>query len=872
MAGKKLSFVFKFLTIFTILALIIFLVLHYWINRKNVTSFLPLKYSIIVQTPPLKEIYESYLPLEVVDIAISDPATSQVRKIILSLRANELLKNFFLKQLLNIPVTILIEDKSKVLFAFDIGWRAVITRFFPFIGYNFNIKNLSLVKKENFIIFKFSDKTDLHFSFVDNILLLSLNSENIERAIERLKTKENFFEKKNRELSENITRKDKKLRVLLSPENIINNILPESPFVNNLLEKIKFYEDVFIDLSINNSNLNINIDLPIYSDEVAFQKVISSKFNYMNVLKFIPFSVSILGVVNICDFDELISLVQNFDIPDLKNSLEKADDLTKALFGKGTRELIFSWIGSEIGIYKTPLSSEATIFFKIKDQTGFNEFNEKVLKSYIVETATPLKIENVLINKIKIVDFLQFILGIFKISIPAGYYITIGNYLFLSFDPENLKELVKNFREKTTFYTTSLKGIKISLNSCLFSHYNLELETPFFLRKQNIFTKILSYYNIGTIAMSKEKKIRLSISATSKKKKLEKYLDFPKDADVNVESSIFLRKQKNTPYPYFFYFKKDNTFVIQDINLNTVYSTNLEESGELIFEETKEIRDFYIYFKSSQKLLYFKPEEKSFISYEINGIDTIFPPFFFKNNLFFYSKEKEKFMRVDAESNKLIETELTSELPVFSIPSIKRDFIAYYSKSFEGQISLVNNKLQLQSGWPVKIEGLAYGSPVILIDHGEIKVYFITQEGNLYGWNFEGRLLKGFPLKIEDVFVQSLKIIKVSGEEKLLAISKGKKMYVILPNGKIESSKFLEYIDEDARITTFDLNGDNIEEIFIYNNGNLIYALSSELVEMEGFPINGNSKPDFYDLNNDNNIEVISAGLDENIHVYTYKK
>ncbi|MGC8765354.1 MAG: hypothetical protein ACP5QT_05665 [Brevinematia bacterium] len=871
MNGEKRPFpVFKFILLLAILVFVCSLILHYLINRRNVLSFLPDKYTVVVQTPPLKDIYENYLPLELIDIVFSEPSMKDLRKVIFSLRGNEILKNFFTKQLINIPITISIESKNKVLFLFDVGWLSVFTRFLPFIGYNLNIKNVSIIKEGRLVIFKILGGTEIYLSIIDNILLLSLEMDSIKKAYERFVTKENFLERKSKRLVESLGRDSRKrLKILISPLDFVNGFLPETPVVNKILQKLRFYDDAILDVAINNTNVSITADLSISSDDSLFQKIISSKFSYLNVLRLIPSGVSTLGVFNLCNMEDMVSAIQSLEIQEIRDYLKKTDDTLKTFFGKDSRELIFSWIGSEVGIYKTIKSQEPVIFLKIKDIDKFRQFENKVLKNFIIETITNLRIEGVPVNQIKIVDFLQPLLKLFNVNIPSGFYILMGNYFFISLDSDNLKEIVKNFREKNIFYED--KSMRFFFRSfplylCLFSYYNnLEVEKPFFFKDKNILTKILDFYSTGTVAMWQDSGLKININGLSKKKRITKFINFPKVADVDTASPFLVRLMRNSSEPYFFYFRKDGTFVIGDIELNTIYSTNFGETGEIIFDEKKRT-GFYVYLKSLQKLIYFKMSGATFTLTEISNVDATFNPFFYKGELYFYSNERNKFVKVDFTSQKISETALSMDESITQKPFIWNDYWAYCSG---GKVYLFKN-FQLQNGWPLSMDGSVDGRPLILIDHGEIKVFFITEEGRLYGWNFEGRMLKNFPVSIDGTFVEPLMKVKIKGEEKLLAISRENTIFIISPDGKVINSK-QTYRLENAGVLIFDVDGDESDEIFIYGDDNFIYAFSIELNEIEGFPIKGVARPVFFDLNNDNNVELISADPD-NIYVYTFRK
>ncbi|MCX7821321.1 MAG: VCBS repeat-containing protein [Brevinematales bacterium] len=875
MEKKKISLRFIFLIVFLII--LGSLILNYYVNRKNPLSFAPVKYNLMVQTPPLKTIYENYLPLEVVDIALSDPSSFEARKFIFMLRDNQLLKNFFFKELINIPIIMVMENKKSSLFIFDLKWRSIITKILPFIGYNLDIKNLSIIKQGKLLIFKLSGNPELYFSIVENVLLFSFDIKTIENAYSRLKSKENFLEKKSKRIIQSLSRDSKtNLKILISPEDLLKEFSLDSDTTLKLLKKLKFNEEALLDIILSEDKISISLDLPLYSDEVIIQKMLSTRFNYINSIKFIPEQVSLISIINFTDLKNLVDIVKAIEITDVETPLSKADSMVKTLFGKNLDNLIFSWIGSEIGVFKSLNSKESIFFIKIKNEQKYKEFIDTVLKGLIIENANPIQMDDIIINQIRIADFLSFLLGIFNINIPTAYYISLGNYFFLSFEADNLKEIIKNFKEKKSFYETkNFKELSknFSLYSGLWAYYNTEAEKPFFIQKESILMKILGTYGNGVISLSQSenKNLRFNLTALNTKKGLNRYIGYPKTIEIDLNKSIFL-KELNEPV---FVYSYNDTLKIQNVDLNTIFKTNFNEDIEILLDEKSSLGKLYVIMKDSRKLISLDIKVPNFVAKEIENIDFTFTPFIYKDNIYYFSEEQNKFYRINTKNLSKEEIPLPqTENPVLSRPYFKNEYWAYYEKSFEGKAYFASD-FKLKGGWPVMIEGLATGSPLIIFDRGLIKIFFITQAGKLYGWNSEGNTLSSLPIEIDDSFSEQLNLLNSKGTQRIIGLSKNGTIYIFDTEGNMKNKIKLNNIEAGAKLSIYDINKDESDEIFVYNNQNNISAYkyeNDELIEVEGFPIKGWTKPDFYDLNKDGKIEVISAGLDGKLHIYTYSK
>ncbi len=870
-AKKRISLRLIFFIVFLII--IGTLILNYLVTRKDPLSFVPVKYNLMVQTPPLKTIYEKYLPLEVVDIALSDPSSAEIRKFIFMLRDNPLLKNLFLRELINIPVIMVMESKKSSLFIFDLKWRSIITKILPFISYNLSIKNLQIIKQEKLIVFRIVGNTDLYFSFVDNVLLFSFDIKTLENAYNRLKTKDNFFEKKSKKLVSSLLKDSNiKLKIVVSPEEIIREFTPDSMVANKIIQKLKFNEDGLVDILLLEDKINIDVNLPLYSDDIVIQKFLSKRFNYLNSLKFVASDAGLISIINLADLKELVEVFKTFQIVDIESQINKANDAIKTLFGKDIDNLIFNWIGSEIGLYKTPSSKEPVIFIKIKDEKGYKDFINNVLKSLIIENANPIKIDDIIIDQIRIADFLSFLLGIFNIKIPSAYYISLGNYLFLSMDPENIKTLVKNFREKKIFYETdNFKKMSknFSLYSGIFSYYDTEIETPAFIKDKGLLSKILKYYGKGSIALWQvDKDIKIGISALGGTKTLMPYINYPKEIEIDLNKPLMVGELGETVFLFF----SKNVLTIRNLDLKEIFSTNFNENADII-TLSKKFDRFLVALPDSSKIIDFEYKNNAFTTKEIENIDFTFTPFIYKDNIYYFSKEDSKFYKIDLktlskEDAKILET----ENPVLSSPDILKEYWALYEKSFEGKVYLLSY-MKIVSGWPKSVEGISSISPVIVTERGFISVYFMTQGGMFYGWNYDSPI-SNLPQEIEGSFNAPLMVLNVKGDKKIVALSKEGILYIFNREGKIENKINIENMDKEAKIYVYDIDRDDVDEIFVYNNKNNIYGYKKEndkLIEIEGFPLRGYTKPEFYDINKDGKLEIITGGVGK-LYIYSLKK
>lgn len=858
-----------FLIIF-LLILISGLTIHYLVNKKQLLSFVPQEFFLYCKTPSLKSIFEEYLHLEVVDTALSNPELSNIRKFVYSLRGSELLKNFFFKMSIDLPINIVMENEKQTLFIFDLGWRSIITRVLPLVGYNLNIENLSVIKKKELVIFQYDlgQKSSLFFAFVDNILLFSFNIDLIEKAYNRSKTSENFLSKKSPEIIGEISTKNpRQLKCLISLHRLREMPILQTYEIKSLISLLNFTNEAIISAEISETDINIELKLKTEPEEEYVKRILSSRFNYINALRLIPKDLSFISIINIANPEDILNILRKIDIKGINEKIDGVNSTLKTLFGGDIQELLLSWVGSEIGVYKEINKTDYVIFMKIRDESKFNAFLKKLLGSFVLEEGKPLEVEGVTIKPIKVPDFLQLILDIFKLKIPTAYHIEVGNYFFLSFDPLNISSLIKNFRSKTTF-SKNEDFRQLIRNTTLYSgilfFYNLEYERPSFLQKENFLTEILNLYQLGCITMyQKSSSIVFNISSIGKRRSLSIFPGFPKKLDdMEYGTPTFIRLRNNSE-PYLIYFNKDNALTVRDIELKTIFQTNFQERGEIILDNQEKTENIGIYFPG-KKLVIINSKFEVINEKAFSDITPSFSPFFYKNKIYFFSKEEEKFFEISSNN---IPIPLSASEFITAKPSIRKNYWAYYQQTFNGKIFLAED-LRLMEGWPVQTEGIGHGSLTILFDKGELKLYFINQNGMLYGWNIKGKPLENFPVRINDTFLNQGKPLKTSYGEALILSSATGKIYIVSPAGQILHSTIVPSSHAEIEVKPYDINSDKKEEIFVYNIEDHLMVFDERLNLLED-KIKGYYEPYFVDINNDGKLEVISVGTDKDIYIYT---
>jgi hypothetical protein len=193
--------------------------------------------------------------------------------------------------------------------------------------------------------------------------------------------------------------------------------------------------------------------------------------------------------------------------------------------------------------------------------------------------------------------------------------------------------------------------------------------------------------------------------------------------------------------------------------------------------------------------------------------------------------------------------------------------MAFYPKSFLGEIHQTDLEGVPRYGWPVYASGIAFGSPV-LFQSEETLTAFITMAGELSVFTEDGSTLQYFPLELTGVFyLQPV----WDGDYLWLASEEGTLYQVDLYGNVKEQNVPNLTVKEDGAILVQDTGNDSIPEVFITGEGNALYGYSRNLNSLEVFPLPVWGKPVFADFDGDGRMECAGAGMDNKLYRWQFK-
>jgi hypothetical protein len=161
----------------------------------------------------------------------------------------------------------------------------------------------------------------------------------------------------------------------------------------------------------------------------------------------------------------------------------------------------------------------------------------------------------------------------------------------------------------------------------------------------------------------------------------------------------------------------------------------------------------------------------------------------------------------------------------------------------------------------MEIDGIAFGSPCLAEDDGILRTALITQAGDFHLFE-NGALKKGFPLQLEGVFYTN--VVRADGT--WFALSSEADLYRISDSGEYSKVKVPGLDDaKEAWLTT------DGERLYVSGNSNYIYAFTSGLEMMYGFPVAGRGKCVIADVNGDGKGDCVALSLDKKLYAWTIR-
>jgi hypothetical protein len=876
---KLLSVLLKLLLgiLAAILLAVLVLGVLWLIQREDPTAFIPERYVAYVQVPSIRGIYDRWLNLEAADVVLARPELASFRNVLGEARGLALTSSPLLGLLLDVPADVLWLRDGRLLAVLDLRWRGIATPLARLVGPLLRVPGFSFLSEAGEPMFRYTTgETTIHAALRGNVAVVSLEAQVVKEALQRQEERTGLAARASRELLDRIRRRRADaVRILVDTQSLSTGLFSGSPLGARILQAVEAPGQSMLDVELSNERLRIGAEVPVSIVMPELEKTLNRAPATLGVLRYVPASAYLLTVSNIAPLGELYRLVAAFQGQDVQSIYDRADSGSRSVTGLGIEQLLFSWVGAELGAFMLPASAAPVFFARITDQRAFQRAIEALTGSAVANRDSSLVLDEVRIDRLTIPWFLGLILNMLRVEVPEPYFLQRGDYFFLSLEAANLAAVA---RSADTGSNLAQSGLFRSLQQgvpadpTLLAWYDLAREEPFFLRGGGLLAEVLRLYSRGlAIVRATPDEVQLSLAAARVTGAGAQLLPgFPLDPQGGIGGEVLAFRFAESGAPLLAWVQDRSTLVLADPGGKRVAEAPLEAEAALVPEADGAGRLAALWAVSSGGTVWrFGPGLQSQPPFPIaTGITGGMPPAMIGGSLALYSKADSTLVLV-SPTGELQPLSLRLE-PLFQPPDFLDGHLAFYPKSFESRIHLTDLLGAEAAGWPVQASGISFCAPRLLQNGQSTLVTFLTQAGLLHAWDLAGNQMPWFPVSLPGVFYATAEPTVMNGRPVLIALAQDGSLSMVGLDGKVLRQARVPDLDgKNARIFLGDLDRNGAEEILLYGSGAFIAGYDLWFRPLPGFPVKGVSRPQLVDLDRDGRSDLLTAGLDGKIYAYT---
>ncbi len=878
--GIVLKVLIGILAVIVLFAL--FLVGRWLIKHEDPTAFLPDKYVAYFQVPSIRGLYDEWLNLEAADVVLARPDLGQYRRVVTDARGLALTNHPMLKALLDLPADVMLLKEKKLLVVLPLGWRGILTPLARFVGPMLKLKGFSYLSESGFSMYRYTTagQTTIHGAFVNDVAIISLDADTVKEAVARRANNTGLSAKASRELLDRIKLRSKSaVRVLVDTGSIAAEVLGGSGFGDRLMQAVELPGQSMLDVTLDPERIRLGASLPVSISLEELSKPLSRSPSPVGVLRYAPATTYLLTVCNIAPLKDLYRLAAAFQGQDVEDIYAKADAGAKSVVGAGIDELLFSWIGAEVGAFMMEDSREAVFFTRITDMAAYEKAIKTITSSIVAGNDNSLVIDGVRLDKLELPWYVKLILDTVGLDVPEPYYFTQGDYFFLSLDAQNLAAVAAagdtgdNLAHGALFSKIT-EGIPA--DASLMAWYDMERTVPFFIKGTGLLTDILKLYGRGVAAVrASSTEITITVSAAHGEQVGAKLLPgYPLSPEGGVTGDVLAFRFTDWATPRMCFIRNRSTLALTEVDGTPIAEAALEPDSVLVPSPRMPGMLEAVWAVSPTGTVWrFGPKLVLLEGYPIaTGVSSTMPPVEINGMLALYSKADSALVLIAPDGTRSM-IKLQEDSPLYSPPDFAGGVLAYYPKSFDSRVHLAAADGTEEQGWPVEASGISFCSPRLVEQGKSVVVTFMTQAGTLHAWDSGGQPLPGFPLSLPGVFFATPQPFPADGTTALAALAQDGSLSLVALDGTVLRQANAEGVDgKAARIFIADLYYSNRRQMLLYGSGAFMAGFDDSLRPLPGFPIKGVTAPQIVDVNRDGAPDIVTAGLDGKIYVYTMGK
>jgi hypothetical protein len=646
-----------------------------------------------------------------------------------------------------------------------------------------------------------------------------------------------------------------------------------------------------VGLMVERSRLDISLIVPVETGNPAFARILEKNSVPPSLMAILPDTTQYCTGLSAGSFEELLGALSVVTGASLQGAIDTAGRTSRTLFGLSLDDLLYSWTASEFAVFGLEERPAPIFAVRIGDEAKRQEVFDKAFSSLFINEDSRFVLDGNRIPQIRLPAFIDAILRFMDINIPSPYYTVHEGWLLVSESPENLLAAVNSVRQNNILPRTEIWKTLTAAgndNAALSLFYSLDRSLPFFLKGGSPAASLLRLYRQGLFRVSvREGVLTISLSIVpGAGRGVEAVPGYPLSLGGRTGSQVYAVKNASGTESRILLVRGNSALAVNPAD-HAIYELKGEDSVWVIPAEgprPKTLTESAAWVVSSRGLvtLVNGNMEASPSFPVITGIRPSSPPAAWGGKLYIAAEDGEKGVLYSMDVN----GELTRAGPEYSAvilspPSFiagnprgtfQQPVMAFYPKSFLGELYVTSLDGETLPGWPVFAPSIAYGSPLLFRagepGRGNFMTAFITMAGELSVYGEDGLVIPGFPIQLDGVF-----FLQPAWDGTFLwIVSEGGVLYQAdLSGGVVEQRVPGFKVKENGFIGTSDVDGDGTPEVFISGEGNALYGFSRSLNTLEGFPLPVWGRPVFGDFDGDGSVECIGAGMDNKLYRWKFR-
>jgi hypothetical protein len=848
-----------------------------WIVFASVDKVPPFRvipggYSLFVRTDSVWNAVSPVLDLQAADTILADPSFSKYRPVFMSLRSSELRANKYVQFAASRRAEMALytsENRTDYAAAIDMSFLSALTRFADILGPNLKITNLYYKKASPFSYFEYHTEDSVIFLKQRRNLVIAANSiDMLTRCLEG-DNESSYTQNEKKLLGGKVSGA---IQFVADAKKIALQIAQGSTAAESMTSFLTDGAHSMLTFDISDSGIDIKAEFPFTLPEKSdspFVPILSRNSPMPGLLTRLGDTVQYYTLLNAGPFSELKDAAFPL-IRKEKNAdtiWKKGESLSKIFFSLSLEDILFSWTGNECAVLGIEGNSDPVFVLKVRDEKQRKKVFDSIVSSFVVENNTNLIIGGVRLPCLEMPPFLNDILVSFNIELPRPYYLVQDGYIYFSESPQNLSSIYNDSREgRMLARNAAWKSVSENQNpsTTLSLYYNLQRSVPFFFENGTMLSKILRLYNIGRCDFRvKDNILTCQLHAVSCSTVNMRIIPgFPLQTGNVTDYNLQRESGKNDDAVFWV----EDGIKIKSLELASMkqYELSLPDSCTIVASEEKAAGG--VLWAVTEKGAVYLLDRKLECAEAFPVITGALPSAqcsSYGSSLLIPSRDGSV-VQVSADGvYKLIPV---CDGALFkSAPVVLNENAVVYNKGFHGTIYLIKNGACVNSGSPMEIDGIGFGSPSLVEKNHILYTAFITQAGRFYLFA-DGKPVSGFPLDIPNVFYTNV----VSCGSFFFALSQDAQLYRIGFDGSFTSVKIPDALSAKQGFIASVSSGVR-DDIYICADGNVLYGFDETLEILRDFPLAGRSRPVFSDVNGDRKKDCLVLSTDKKLYAWNLK-